>query len=252
MQCSGESGSGWLHRLRASRGFPTDSSLDLEHFLNPPSSDLAAAPLAGEKNAAVAPDPAACEETPPDQPPGQDWYVLMTNVLSELFNMGGGDRSGHPRPSKVPRKQPRPRACAVSTSASVGDSCAAAVAAAAAAMSPSSAENSVAEEERESGKDGVEAPVGGAEEEISQMGIEDWEVGSYSKTTVTVIDTSEPLWRSEKVLFRKGDDWKICNRKGSSSHWSRKRRKLQNSEKGVGTNASARECKALLPNEVSF
>lgn len=120
-------------------------------------------------------------------------FDLMSNVLSELFVMGNPQESAAVR--KGSRKQLNPRACVSSFSASadVGDS------RQAPAMSPSSADNSVAEEKRDHKK-------------IKRLRVNTVQVeGSDSLvnigTVVTVIDTSSPGWKTEKH-FRKGMTWK--------------------------------------------
>ncbi|KAL6006538.1 hypothetical protein ACLOJK_032031 [Asimina triloba] len=238
MLCSisaGKSDSTWLDRLRTSKGFPTQNGLDLDHFLNPnpnlkpiPDQNHAAAaiPEASDKSivdrrkkSSTSPAPSMAAEKN-----SEDWFDIMSCVLSELFNMGDASRvpALESRTKKSSRKQPNPRICALSASASVDDSCLAGVP----AMSPSSVDNSVAEA-KEPRKQGVAECVN-PEDEILQVVGADTDLSSFSRSEVTIIDTSAPVWKSEKLIYRKGNVWKIREKKRNSWNGSasRKKRKL--------------------------
>lgn len=125
------------------------------------------------------------------------------------------------------RKQSNPKICLLSSSGSVGESCLV-VAGGVPALSPSSADNSIAEAKRSDdrlvpGKQGV-ADSAGPEEEISQAVAVDLDLSAFSRAEVTIIDTSAPVWKSEKLIFRKGSVWKIRDKK--QSHTSRRKRKV--------------------------
>lgn len=42
----------------------------------------------------------------------------------------------------------------------------------------------------------------------------DWDASGYSQTEVTVIDTSDPLWKFDKMLYRRNNVWKVGDTKG--------------------------------------
>ncbi|XP_058105012.1 uncharacterized protein LOC131248652 isoform X2 [Magnolia sinica] len=245
MLCSistGKSGSTWLDRLRTSKGFPVQTGLDLEHFLNPnPTSKVPTNPipeenstgsnhdatLDGEKSTVDRKKKTSSNPTPPmmiGEKNNEDWFDIMSSVLSELFNMGDSSRirALDVRRKKSSRKQSNPRICPLSTSASVDDSCLAGVP----AMSPSSVDNSVAEV-KESRKQGIAESLN-PEDEILQAVTVDSDLSAFSRAEVTIIDTSAPAWKSEKLIYRKGSVWKIRDKKRNS--WNalacRKKRKL--------------------------
>nr|CAD1822051.1 unnamed protein product [Ananas comosus var. bracteatus] len=111
---------------------------------------------------------------------------------------------------KSSRKQANPKACPPSASASAaadgagGGGCGGGAACGAA---PSSADNSVAEEATKGSKKKRAAAEGPSK---------DSDLAGYRRTDVTVIDTSSPGWKSVKLIYRKGKEWKVRVKK----HWN--------------------------------
>ncbi|KAK8936324.1 hypothetical protein KSP39_PZI013808 [Platanthera zijinensis] len=218
------SGSGWLDRLRTSKGFPIPSHLDLDHFLH---SNFEPNPNP------TPPEVAAPPKQQPHKPTGhekeQRLFDLMNNVLSELFVMGDPPESATGQ--KSARKQMNPRVCSTSASASASRR-------QAPAMSPSSADNSVAEGKRDRRKmkrmraSAVEAA---GSDPLLNTG-----------TVVTVIDTSSPGWKSERH-FRKGMPWKGKEKKV----WNvcRKKRKVGLLEKLIVEKEPLKELKGREHND---
>ncbi|XP_068635602.1 uncharacterized protein [Aristolochia californica] len=250
MLCSIKSDSPWLHRLRASKGFPVESALDLEHFLssNPnPSHCVSESLMSGSvpspensKGSASLPE---MNSIAPHNCVKEQWFDLMNNVLAELFNMGGRD---FPKMQalKSTRKQANPKICVISSSTSVQDSCI--LGGQILAMSPSSADNSVAEAKDE----GKEGGFVDAEEEISQTVGVDVDLDLFSRTVVTIIDTSSSTWKSEKLLLRKKDVWKIRDKKRNLVDTSRKKRKLDRSVPSGGCKKKLKKGIVLLSSEI--
>ncbi|PKA60277.1 hypothetical protein AXF42_Ash008336 [Apostasia shenzhenica] len=219
--------SSWLNRLRASKGFPVPSDLDLEQFLRPSSIPNPTSPppeldVAGLLSARP---PRSRKKHPPlvDPPaPGKrigddeelQLFDLMRNALSDLFVMG--DPRDLAARRKGLRKQMNPRACVPSASASVD--CGASRAAL--ETPPSSADNSVAEAQKGRTKMRKRGTGGQAA---------DSDLSAYSRTEVTVIDTSSSAWKSEKALYRKGMVWKVREKK--VGNFCRKKRRLGLGEK---------------------
>lgn len=243
------SGSNWLDRLRSTRGFPAGDGLGLDHFLANPQNPSPPTP--------PAPDPSTSESTHSVQsqigtqdhahsaraqnPGGErDWYGIMTGVLSELFNMGDASEGEVARKSS--RKQPNPRFFPNSrpSDASAGEKisdCAAAATAGAAGgenagwrtLSADLESDAVDRTARGADADGEEE-----EEEEKESG-DNQDLVGYSRSEVTVIDTSCESWKFEKVLYRRKNVWKVRDRKGKvRSSIGRKKRKLGGgSEDGI-------------------
>lgn len=51
------------------------------------------------------------------------------------------------------------------------------------------------------------------------------ELKGFSKSEVTVIDTSCPEWKTEKFVFRNNSVWKVREKKGKSKFFGKKKRK---------------------------
>ncbi|XXG66907.1 hypothetical protein AAC387_Pa06g0371 [Persea americana] len=235
-----KSGSTWLDRLRTSKGFPVQTDLDLDHFLNP-NPNLPNSPPQKQDEEQEEDIPSLSNTINIEKPhkslpemakKSDDWFEIMSSVLSELFNMGDPRdiarihalEQGRKRSF---RKQSNPKICLLSSSGSVGESCLV-VAGGVPALSPSSADNSIAEAKRSDdcllpGKQGV-ADSAGPEEEISRAVAVDLDLSAFSRAEVTIIDTSAPVWKSEKLIFRKGSVWKIRDKK--QSYASRRKRKV--------------------------
>ncbi|XP_017258999.1 uncharacterized protein LOC108228042 isoform X2 [Daucus carota subsp. sativus] len=188
------SGSNWLTRLRSSKGFPADQHLNLEQFLTLHNPNQIPDPIPNDPNRNLNPIP------PPNPGPNRtrssapvngalDSSITMSDILSELFVMGN--------PQNVPkkkgvRKQPNPRNCAVSI-----------------------------------------PPIATPSVSCTNLAFEDEEddtrrrdLSAFSRTEVTVIDTSVKNWKFEKLLFRRKNVWKVRDKKCKSViNVDRKKRK---------------------------
>ncbi|WOL04816.1 neural Wiskott-Aldrich syndrome protein isoform X1 [Canna indica] len=220
-----KSDTNWLDRLHSSRGFSVPAHLHLDHFLspnpcaNPNPSTTFPPPL--EKEASDSPQevstnprrrkkhlPPPLDDVAPDEK--KQLFDLMGGVLAELFVMGGPPVVREFK-EKGARKQSNPRVCVPSVSASI-DGCRVPLV----TSPPSSADNSVAEAKKSRTK--LRRKRGTA------AGPVDLDLSAYSRTDVTVIDTSCSGWKSEKVIFRKGVMWKVRDKKVWTL--SRKKRRL--------------------------
>ncbi|XP_028790781.1 uncharacterized protein LOC114746691 [Neltuma alba] len=209
MLCSApaqKSGLNWLDRLRHNKGIPTGDDVDLDSFLanhpNPTSSDSfqsISEPTHSSKNRTRGSEISAADVRPP-----------LSSVLAELFNMGGRLSSG----KKCPRKQTNPKFFFASSLRNTGivdcarkdDN----------VPAPNSFNNDTAKRQEE-GLDCCDV-----EEEKENDGNE---LRGFSKSEVTMIDTSCPGWKAEKFVFRKGNVWKVRERKGKSKSFSKKKNK---------------------------
>ncbi|MQM15837.1 hypothetical protein Taro_048789 [Colocasia esculenta] len=223
----------WLDRLRTSKGFPPHhAGLDLDHFLLLPNPDSNTSP--------PLPRPADPPLRPPQQlqrhreaaagpgGEGKKWFDIMSSALAELFHMGDTRqlRAARALKKKTCRKQPNPQICVVSAPASNSGSCPAGERGASGgggglqALSPPSAENSTAGAKKWP-EDRTKARRKRAH---CRSAADSSDTLTYSRTEVTVIDTSSPSWKSQKIIFRKGLVWKVRDRKA----WNvcRKKRKL--------------------------
>ncbi|KAF3541891.1 hypothetical protein F2Q69_00025140 [Brassica cretica] len=187
----------WLDRLRLSKGLSTteddDASgtpLSLDDFLRRNHSASDSPPSA--------PTPSDPELTDsPSDPNPNEWYGVMSDVLSELFNYSGSSRSTTTVPvKKLPRKQSNPKHCSVETP-------------------PPPQRPKFATEKRETRRRRVvEEEDDGVEEEEEEEGEKD--LVGFSRSEVTVIDTSFKIWKAEKVVFRRRNVWKVRDKKGNS------------------------------------
>ncbi|KAG6475715.1 hypothetical protein ZIOFF_064944 [Zingiber officinale] len=206
-----KSTSNWLQRLHSSRGLSVPVHHHLDHFL---SSDPSPDPT-------TVPDPSlnlpltVLRSEAPDLPSlgtaldeKQKIFDLVGGGLAELFVMEG---PAGIKAKKSARKQPNPRVCIPSVSDSI-DGCREPPA----ASPPSSADNSVAEAKKSRTK--MRRKRGTA------RGSTDLDLSACSRTDVTVIDTSHPGWKSEKVIFRNGNMWKVRDKK--VWNLNRKKRRL--------------------------
>ncbi|XP_030549095.2 uncharacterized protein LOC115754265 isoform X2 [Rhodamnia argentea] len=230
------SGSNWLDRLRSTKGFPAGDGLDLDHFLANPQNPTPPTPPASDPSTSESIHSVQSQITTQNgahsvraQNPGdeKDWYGIMTGVLSELFIMGDGEgqiarKSSRKQPN--PRFFPNSRNCDASAGEKISD-CAAAAARGENAgwRTPSADLESDAVDRTARGAD-----VDGEEEEEEEKESGDnKDLVGYSRSEVTVIDTSCELWKFEKVLYRRKNVWKVRDRKGKvRSSIGRKKRKL--------------------------
>ncbi|KAF2597300.1 hypothetical protein F2Q68_00012344 [Brassica cretica] len=187
----------WLDRLRLSKGLSTseddDASgtpLSLDDFLRRNHSASDSPP------SAPTPSDPELTDSPSDPNPGE-WYGVMSDVLSELFNYSGSSRSTTTVPvKKLPRKQSNPKHCSVETP-------------------PPPQRPKFATEKRETRRRRVvEEEDDGVEEEEEEEGEKD--LVGFSRSEVTVIDTSFKIWKAEKVVFRRRSVWKVRDKKGNS------------------------------------
>ncbi|KAI3457938.1 hypothetical protein Pfo_014601 [Paulownia fortunei] len=207
MLCSvatGKSGSSWLDRLRNAKGFPDNGSTDLENFLQ--NSD----PPNPEKSN---PSPVSDPNLDSIQNDDKQLFNIMSDVLHELFNFGDNCNNSA-KFKKTARKQANPRICAFSNNGSDENNN---VASEKAMVSRSGDSNS--------GVEGVKE-LAQRENEGEEDG-RDGNLSGFSRTEVTVIDTSYELWKFEKLLYRKKNVWKVRDKKGKSeSMGSKKKRKV--------------------------
>ncbi|XVF51089.1 hypothetical protein PTKIN_Ptkin04bG0156400 [Pterospermum kingtungense] len=236
MLCSistGKSGSNWLDRLRSSKGFPTGDDLDLGHFLaNPNPSDSSTAnasssPNSNSESTHSNDKPLLNQKPPPPEvisgePAGdKEWFGIMSNVLSELFNMG--DQSQTSR-KKTSRKQTNPRICITKNVDSFQEHRSSSDNVRKVENIPASLNSGEEEEKRESKEEGDNNNVEDEEEE-KEKEKGDKELLGYSRSEVTVIDTSNDVWKVDKLIFRRKNIWKVKDKKGKSRTVGRKKRK---------------------------
>nr|GLL20000.1 uncharacterized protein LOC109150069 isoform X1 [Ipomoea trifida] len=218
----------WLDRLRSSKGFPPGDYLNLEQFLRQTSNSPA--PInpttkLGQTNLASVPcsDKQQVLETPVDPAGGKQLFNAFTNVLSELFNMG--ESSNCPAQKKGPRKQINPRFFAASTSSEL---------------------NNVSGSGDDRGKDKSASPMSDdqsrvemklvvqseEEEEEEKM---DAHLFGFSRSEVTVIDTSCAPWKCDKLLFRKKNVWKVRDKRSKTTiHLGKKKKRKANEDGNFG------------------
>lgn len=150
--------------------------------------------------------------------------------------MGGSDESSRLSGKKIPRKQTKPKLCVMSTSNSNTSvieekNCARKsenVPAVTASLNSDS--NSLVETKAGNASCGtldvdvdVDGSEGDEEEEEEEKG--ERELKGYSRSEVTVIDTSFGSWKSEKLVFRRKNVWKVREKKGKFRSFGRKKRK---------------------------
>ncbi|CAN1251121.1 hypothetical protein LINPERPRIM_LOCUS7630 [Linum perenne] len=222
MMCSipaEKSSSNWLDRLRSNKGFPASGDVTLDHFLTNPTVE--------EPSDSPKPDVSASNSNINSSNSGEtsaqigerDWFGAINHVLSDLFIMGGPTVISR---TKSARKQTNPKffplppppedekaAIAVASSfdsdhnSNINDDC-----------------SGGGDDEMEEDKykdDRFRAEGRGGDDELK----------GYSRSEVTVIDTSYEVWKFDKLVFRKKNDWKVRDKKGRSwlSAATRKRKK---------------------------
>ncbi|XP_050385860.1 uncharacterized protein LOC126802293 [Argentina anserina] len=214
----------WLDRLRSNKGFPAGDNLDLDHFLSlkPNSSSESSSPNA-ESVPHVSNRP-ECSNPTRDAGKGEALLGLMSTAISELFFIDGSEECSRLSGKKVPRKQTHPRVC-VTSAANVSD-------------------NKDTRRHKSSGgtvndvndlmiitslnlEKNKEVNEG---EELEERG--ERELKGYSKSEVTVIDTSCEVWKTEKVVFRRKSVWKVREKKSKVRSFGRNKRKVVSGEEG--------------------
>ncbi|KAM5557800.1 hypothetical protein ABKV19_024908 [Rosa sericea] len=224
----------WLDRLRSNKGFPAGDNLDLDHFLrhNPNSSSESPSPNA-ESTESIPPVSNRSESSDPtrDNGKGEALLGLMSTAISELFFIDGSDESSRLSGKKVPRKQTHPRVCV--TSSNSKDK-----------RSSGSTGNgfhdftAIASLNSDNNKELNE------EEELEEKG--ERELKGYSKSEVTVIDTSCEVWKTEKVVFRRKSVWKVREKKSKVRSFGRNKRKVVSGEEDDdGIEEKKKEAKVL-------
>ncbi|KAF7830794.1 transcription termination factor MTERF8, chloroplastic [Senna tora] len=221
MLCSAppaKSGSNWLDRLRSIKGIPTADDLDLDSFLSTHhhSSD---------------PPTRLCNRTrlPDLSPPESPDPIPLTSLIADLFSITQSSKLSR---KKCPRKQTNPKSFLPSSSSSSSS------------LSGSSriihcapkddidntvpCTNSSSVNNKRVLEMGVKVENNTASwdedvEEVEESGGN--ELKGFSKSEVTVIDTSCSDWKVEKFVFRKKSVWKVREKKGKSKLLGKKKRK---------------------------
>ncbi|XVE58271.1 hypothetical protein DITRI_Ditri04bG0157100 [Diplodiscus trichospermus] len=236
-----KSGSNWLDRLRSSKGFPTGDNLDLDHYLaNPNPSD---SPITNASNSPNSNSESThsndkelqnLKPPPPDvnssEPAGdKEWFGIMSSVLSELFNMGEHAQTSRFSKKKASRKQTNPRFCIVKkpnvNSSEEQKSSSDNVRKDEKIPSSTTSLNSREEAKRESKEEGDDNNVEEEDKEEEEREKGEKELLGYSRSEVTVIDTSSEVWKVDKLIFRRKNIWKVKDKKGKSRTVGRKKRK---------------------------
>lgn len=258
-----KSGSNWLERLRSNKGFPSGDDLDLAHFLtkpNPsgsptsnasdsPNSIAESAPL--DCNRAENSKPVAGER--PSETGDEEWLGVMSNVLSELFNYGDATCSSRIPVKKSGRKQKNPRIC-INPSSSNGDNT---IEERSSSDCVVKGDNFLASTEtlnsgvkRKAVKDESDNNVEAGDVRDEQEKGEKEMVG-FSKSEVTVIDTSCVVWKFDKLLFRRKNIWKVMDKKGRPHPFCRKKRKGSNFDGDAGCNKKQKISSSKLSVSIS-
>ncbi|XP_042985657.1 ABC transporter F family member 4-like isoform X1 [Carya illinoinensis] len=244
MLCSvpspGKSGTNWLDRLRSNKGFLTsadednvDNNLGVDHFLhnqNPSESTRSNSGFTQSDHERVA-NRAGHEGGHQQQ---EKLYNIMSNVLSELFFMDGDAhiKSSKLSGKKFPRKQAIPKSLTTSTISNthLQQQKQEEVKSPACASKDDNGPRTALLNSDNSSKETKEGNVGEEEEErVEEEEEEDKgerELVGYSRSEVTVIDTSFGVWKSDKVVYRRKNMWKVRQKREKVRSFGRKKRKL--------------------------
>ncbi|KAL6123011.1 hypothetical protein ACLB2K_075534 [Fragaria x ananassa] len=203
-----KSGPNWLDRLRSNKGFPSGDNLDIDQFLkhNPTSSSESPNPNA-DSTPPVSNRPESSSPTR-DAKKGEALLGLMSTAISELFFIDGSEESARQSGKKVPRKQTHPRLCVTSKHKSSG-----------------SIGNDV--------NDLTTVPSLNSKNEVELEEKGGRELKGYSKSEVTVIDTSCEVWKTEKLVFRRMSVWKVREKKSKLMSFGRNKRKVVSGDDGI-------------------
>ncbi|KAG5036046.1 hypothetical protein GLYMA_04G228600v4 [Glycine max] len=209
MLCSaqtGKSGLNWLDRLRSNKGIPTGDEPNLDSFL------LTAHPQS----------PQARPNDPPRNPPSEarDEPMPMSTILAELFCMGATLSKTN---KKCPRKQTNPKIFLASSATTTTTNSKPSVPAALPAAP--SGDPAVPEVEEEAAAD-----RGEDEEEGNEL-------KGFTKSEVTVIDTSSPGWKVDKFVFRKNNVWKVREKKTKNKFLAKRKSNSTLAPRDVHVNA---------------
>lgn len=242
ISATGKSSSKWLDRLRSSKGFPSGADLDLEQFLsnnqNARSSDpdqeqdssTSTSESKRSPNDPAVHDNQTFEAQNPDGDTG--FFSVVSNVLAELFVMGSSNGLPKVRGKKSSRKQPNPKFCASldcpesNTNLENNSTRTESAARKNESASPMSDDNSGVGMAKECSCDKqlkLVEYVNCGDEEEKEKGYMNF--SGFSRTEVTVIDSSFATWKFEKMLFRKKNVWKVRDKKGKTLTLGKKKRK---------------------------
>ncbi|KAF5442651.1 hypothetical protein F2P56_035290 [Juglans regia] len=241
---SGKSGTNWLDRLRSNKGFQTsadednvDNNLGLDHFLhnqNPSESTRSNSGFTQSDHERVA-NRAGHGGGHQQQ---EKLYSIMSNVLSELFFMDGDAhiKSSKLSGKKFPRKQAIPKSLTTSTISNthLQHQKQQEVKSPACASKDDNGPRTASFNSDNSSKETKEGNVGEEEEERVEEEEDkgERELVGYSRSEVTVIDTSFGVWKSDKVVYRRKNTWKVREKRGKVRSFGRKKRKLGSGVRG--------------------
>ncbi|XP_038877117.1 uncharacterized protein LOC120069436 isoform X2 [Benincasa hispida] len=239
MLCSvraGKAGPNWLDRLRSNKGFPIADNLELDHFLTDQNLDNPS--LLPDSNPHSTRDDPHSDSDPnsqrqdnsssntPTENGNPSSYGIITDILSDLFNMTGASRNSKCSGKKYPRKQSNPKICSLPSVTNVDyvdvkNLCCL-----------QKEDNILSSNSDNSSKGCIDAGsdivqnvcLKVVEEEVGDEKCEK-ELKGYSKSEVTVIDTSDDVWKSDKLIFRRKNVWKVKDKKGKLRSYGRKKRK---------------------------
>lgn len=205
-------GSNWLNRLRSNKGFPIADNLDLDHFLSNQNSD------SDHPNRNLNPNNSHRRESSDNGNPTS--YGIITGILSDLFNMTPDSPNSDYPTRKFPRKQSNPKICSIPSFDNADDKNPCSVHKEHNILSSNSDNSSKGGgNEAHNAANARQADV--VEEEKAEK-----ELVGYSKTEVTVIDTSCDVWKSDKLIFRRKNVWKVKDKMGKLRSYGRKKRKV--------------------------
>ncbi|KAF6159619.1 hypothetical protein GIB67_034581 [Kingdonia uniflora] len=213
--------SNWLDRLHTSKGLPIETNLDFEHFINPntnpnPNSIPKSIPISNSIKPPIPKSSSRSQKDRENPPKENSMFDIMTNVLAELFIMGDSSTRCRVDEKKKPRKQSNPKPFGVSSG---NELCLSEVG---------------VEEAIEEGKGvEVEEECGGSPQRPRKKRRT---VDCVNNVEVTIIDTSTSGWKTDKVIYRKGNVWRVreettVSRKVS---WGRDKRKASQLDKESG------------------
>ncbi|KAL9684169.1 hypothetical protein QQ045_021603 [Rhodiola kirilowii] len=192
----------WLDKLRKVNGLTSDDDgHSLDYFLSIQQQQQQQVHDVDDDLHPVSRRASQPEPEPQDE---NDVSTGMANMLSNLFSDGGcGDRISN---FKAPRKQPSPKMCVFSASVE---------------EKGSNESDRVVDDDDVFGRKDVNRnrnvkskrkvrPGMEEVEEEEEKGrrFEDCDLVGFSRTDVCIIDSSSPLWKFDKYLFRKKNVWK--------------------------------------------
>uniref|UniRef100_A0A6N2KIZ9 Uncharacterized protein n=1 Tax=Salix viminalis TaxID=40686 RepID=A0A6N2KIZ9_SALVM len=255
MLCSvqtSKSSSNWLDRLWSNRGFNNNSNDD------PPVPNPSSSPTTNASNSVINSNSESTHsdsdqikvtattatETTRDisSSDNKDLFLIMNHDLSDLFNMGcvsdpveESSRLSRKK-EKVPRKQTKPKFCFISGNNSGIDSLNCVrkdqnfLAATGSLNSDKNSNNVDCGVDDDDDDEDVDEEKG--------FGVSgDKELKGYSRSEVTVIDTSCQVWKFDKLVFRKKNVWKVRDKKEKSWVFGGKKRKGNDLESANGNGA---------------